>query len=85
MKSKSVFTVVLFYLMIAMLMISIHHNMNYGFASSYGFYMITLVAFLGYTYRKINETKEENDTKSVTTPPKPKDIFKGKRKSKSNN
>jgi len=82
MKSKSVFTVVLFYLMITMLMISIYHNMNHGFASSYGFYMITLIAFLGYSYRKINETQEENNVKPENQVKKAKDIFKAKGKMK---
>lgn len=64
MKSKSVFTVVLFYSMIGLLMISIHQNMTYGFPASYAFYMLTLMLFLGYTYRKINESKEDNDLKT---------------------
>ena len=59
MKSKSTLTVILFYAMAGMLMISIHHNIDYGFAASYPFYMITLVLFLGYTYRRMNEPNEE--------------------------
>ena len=71
MKSKSVFTVVLFYSMVGMLLISIHQNMTNGFAVSYAFYMLTFMLFLGYTYRKINESKEDNDLKSKEdSPPK---------------
>ena len=61
MKSKSTLTVVLFYSMLGMLFISIHHNMSHSFASSYIFYMLTFMFFLGYTYRKINEPKEDNN------------------------
>lgn len=61
MKSKSVFTVVLFYSMVGMLFISIDQNMRHGFAASYAFYMLTFMLFLGYTYRKTNESKEEKD------------------------
>jgi hypothetical protein len=61
MKSKSTFTVVLFYAMAGMLMIAIHQNMRNGFAASYMFYMLTFMLFLGYTYRKINESKEDDE------------------------
>jgi len=64
MKSKSTFTVILFYSMIAMLIISIHQNMRNDFAAAYVFYMITLMLFLGYTYRKMNEPKDDNDLKT---------------------
>lgn len=77
MKSKSVFTVVLFYSMIGLLMISIHQNMKHGFAASYAFYMLTFMLFLGFTYRKINESKEDNDLKT-------KEDSQGKRSSKPN-
>ena len=61
MKSKSVFTVVLFYSMVGMLFISIDQNMRHGFAASYAFYMLTFMLFLGYTYRKTNESKEDQE------------------------
>ena len=61
MKSKSTFTVILFYAMAGMLMISIHQNMRNGFAASYAFYMFTLMLFLGYTYRRMGETKEPDE------------------------
>lgn len=47
--------------MAGMLMIAIHQNMRNGFAASYMFYMLTFMLFLGYTYRKMNEPKEDND------------------------
>jgi hypothetical protein len=59
MKSKNTFTVILFYVMAGMLMISIHQNMRNGFAASYAFYMLTFMLFLGYTYRRMGESKEE--------------------------
>ncbi|WP_299248507.1 hypothetical protein [uncultured Cytophaga sp.] len=65
MKSKSIFTVVLFYAMAGMLMIAIHQNMTNGFAASYMFYMLTFMLFLGFTYRKMSEPKDnEEDVKS---------------------
>ncbi len=79
MKSKSTFTVILFYTMIGFLMISIHQNIRNGFAASYVFYMFTLMLFLGFTYRKINESKDDNDLK--TNPDsKPKQGLKQKGK-----
>ena len=44
-----------------MLMISIHQNMLNGFAASYPFYMLTLMLFLGYIYRRMGETKEPEE------------------------
>lgn len=85
MRSKSVFTVILFYLMVGMLIISINYNMRAGFAASYIFYMITLMLFLGYTYRKINEPRDESDVKSDNPAPEPKKGPKRKGKSKRNN
>lgn len=64
MKSKSTFTVVLFYSMAGMLMIAIHQNMRNGFAASYMFYMLTFMLFLGFTYRRINESKEDDESKN---------------------
>lgn len=62
MKSKSTLTVVLFYAMTGMLMISIHQNIRNGFAAAYMFYMLTFILFLGFVYRKMNEPKEEEGT-----------------------
>lgn len=71
MKSKSTFTVILFYAMAGMLLIAIHQNMTNGFAASYMFYMITFMLFLGYAYRRMSEPKEdiqpENSKKSQTS------------------
>ncbi|WP_157446982.1 hypothetical protein [Cytophaga aurantiaca] len=64
MKSKSTLTVVLFYAMAGMLMISIHQNMRNGFAAAYMFYMLTFMLFLGFTYRKMNESKEDEDNQN---------------------
>jgi len=50
--------------MIGMLGISIHQNMRNGFAAAYAFYMITFILFLGFTYRKMNEPKDDNDLKT---------------------
>lgn len=83
MKSKSVFTVVLFYSMVGMLFISIDQNMRHGFAASYAFYMLTFMLFLGYTYRKINESKEDQEEgKDLKTKQDPgiKDSSKSKHK-----
>ena len=66
MKSKSTLTVVLFYSMAGMLMIAIHQNMRNGFAASYMFYMLTFMLFLGFTYRKMNGSNEEEDQKNNT-------------------
>ena len=38
--------------------------MRNDFAAAYVFYMITLMLFLGYTYRKMNEPKDDNDLKT---------------------
>lgn len=64
MKSKSTLTVVLFYSMAGMLMIAIHQNMRNGFAAAYMFYMLTFMLFLGFTYRKMNESKEEESNQN---------------------
>jgi Na+/melibiose symporter-like transporter len=64
MKSKSTFTVVLFYAMAGMLMIAIHQNMRNGFAAAYMFYMLTFMLFLGFTYRRINESKDEEGSEN---------------------
>jgi len=79
MKSKSTFTVVLFYSMAGMLMIAIHQNMRNGFAASYMFYMLTFMLFLGFTYRRINESKEEEESQN-NQKPDPKVKFKKKGK-----
>ncbi|ABG60508.1 hypothetical protein [Cytophaga hutchinsonii] len=79
MKSKSTFTVVLFYSMVGLLMISIHQNMTNGFAASYVFYMLTFMFFLGFTYRKMNESKEDNNLKDKGDS-KPEKHFKQKHK-----
>ena len=78
MKSKSTFTVVLFYSMAGMLMIAIHQNMRNGFAASYMFYMLTFMLFLGFTYRRINESKEDESENNEKTPLKGKFNKKGK-------
>jgi Na+/melibiose symporter-like transporter len=79
MKSKSTFTVVLFYSMAGMLMIAIHQNMRNGFAAAYMFYMLTFMLFLGFTYRRINESKEEEESQNNQKPdPKVKFNKKGK-------
>jgi amino acid permease len=79
MKSKSIFTVVLFYAMAGMLMIAIHQNIRNGFAASYMFYMITFMLFLGFTYRKMSEPKEnETDEKVKSIKPPIKLNKKGK-------
>jgi Na+/melibiose symporter-like transporter len=66
MKSKSTLTVVLFYSMAGMLMIAIHQNMRNGFAAAYMFYMLAFILFLGFTYRKMNGSNEEEDPKNNT-------------------
>ncbi|HSY62577.1 MAG TPA: hypothetical protein VK796_11905 [Cytophaga sp.] len=79
MKSKSTFTVVLFYAMAGMLMIAIHQNMRNGFAAAYMFYMLTFMLFLGFTYRRINETKSEDEVEN-NKKASMKDKFNKKRK-----
>lgn len=64
MKSKNTFTVILFYSMAYMLMIAIHQHIRNGFAASYMFYMLTFMLFLGYTYRKMNEPNEEDNSEN---------------------
>lgn len=54
----------LFYCMLGLLMISIHQNIRNGFAASYVFYMVSFMLFLGFTYRRINESKEDNNLTS---------------------
>jgi len=78
MKSKNTFSVVLFYSMAGMLMIAIHQNMRNGFAASYVFYMFTFMLFLGYTYRRMNEPKEDESENDAKTPVKGKFNKKGK-------
>lgn len=65
MKSKNIFTVILFYSMVAMFMIALHQNMLNGFAASYVFYMLTFMLFLGYAYRKMNEPKDEDENQNT--------------------
>ena len=62
-----------------MLMIAIHQNMRNGFAASYMFYMLTFMLFLGFTYRRINESKEEEESQN-NQKPDPKVKFKKKGK-----
>ena len=65
--------------MAGMLMIAIHQNMRNGFAAAYMFYMLTFMLFLGFTYRRINESKEEEESQN-NQKPDPKVKFKKKGK-----
>ncbi|MFN8417454.1 MAG: hypothetical protein U0U66_14065 [Cytophagaceae bacterium] len=76
-KSKSTLTHILFYLTIALLMISIHQSVSYGFTRAYFLYMITFSIFLWYSYRRTVEKKEKEDSvqKQADSKPKPSEIF----------
>ena len=70
MKSKSLLTSILFYLTTGMLLISVYNSINFGFGRSYEFYMFTLVFFLWFCYRKINEPADGNQEPEDKNTPK---------------
>jgi Mg2+/citrate symporter len=76
-KSKSTLTHILFYLTIALLMISIHQSVSYGFTRAYFLYMITFSVYLWYNYRRTVEKreKEADGTNQASAKPKPSEIF----------
>lgn len=81
MHSKSRLTAILFYISIALLMISIHQSMSYGFAKSYFMYMITFSVYLWYNVRRTKEKAIEKEQNSSAPTPKinVKELYKKKK------
>jgi amino acid permease len=81
MHSKSRITVILFYISIALLMISIHQSMSYGFTKSYFMYMITFSVYLWYNVRRTKEKAIEKELNSTINSPKlnVKELYKKKK------
>lgn len=70
---------ILFALMVASLLIAIHQSMNYGFAQSYGFYMLTFTLMMIYQLRA-NKTKQQ----TVNTGKTPRNNTNNKNKKSKN-
>jgi general stress protein CsbA len=81
MHSKSRLTAILFYISIALLLISIHQSMYYGFTKSYFMYMITFSVYLWYNVRRTKEKAIEKERSNQEAPSKinVKELYKKKK------